>query len=113
MLDPLLEPELLPLELGLLGVVPELPVESELPLGLGVVLGVVLGEVEPGLPLLRGSVSPRRPCGEVLSVLPGVWLVLFLLPTSLPLFLQAPTPTISAAADARAMNVRIMVLLSW
>jgi len=107
----------LPLELELpLGeVVPELP---ELGLLLPVVSvlpvdGVVLGELGVVLEPLRGVVSPRRPAGEVLSVLPGDWLVLVRLPVSLPppLFLQAPTPTISAAADAKAMIVRTMMIL--
>ena len=115
-MDPPLGLELLEPELLLPLVEPAVPELSLEPLVLGE-LGVVLGELGVVLGELgeeRGSVSPRRPCGEVLSVEPGDALVLVLLPALLPppLFLQAPTPMTSAAADAKAMNVRSMVF-SW
>jgi hypothetical protein len=101
-LDPEVEPEL-----------PLVPVE---PLGfvagLAGVAGVpVLMSLPASAARARGSVSPRRPCGEVLSVLPGDWLVLAGLPVSLPVFLQAPTPTINAAADANAISLRVIGVL--
>jgi len=99
---PLLEP--VEPELGL--VVPEvdpaLPVVSVEPLGLVVVLELPM-LLPASAPAARGSVAPERPCGDCpLLVRP---------PTSLP-FLQAPAPTIRAAADAKAISVRVMVFLS-
>jgi ATP-dependent Clp protease ATP-binding subunit ClpX len=96
-------PLLLGLLLGELGVLGALLVSDELPLEvLGLELGV-LG-VAGAFMSRRGSVSPRRPWGEAL---PEDCVAL------LGLFLQAPTPAIIPAAEARAIHLlRVMVVLS-
>jgi hypothetical protein len=98
-LDPEVEPEVEPLEL-----VSELPLVPAGPLGFagGVADVPVLMSLPASAPRARGSVSPRRPCGDVLSVRPAGWVVL------VAVSLQAPTPTMRAAADAKAINLRVM-----
>lgn len=108
-MPPELEPELLGLVVVVLPLLePALPVVSVDPLGLVVVEPPVLMLLPASEPLARGRVAPARPCGEVLSVRPGDWPLLVRLPVSLPLFLQAPTPAISAAADAKAISLPVM-----
>jgi hypothetical protein len=90
---------------------PALPLVSDGELGLDGALGLVvelpvLMLLPASAPVERGSVAPERPCGD--------WPLLVRPPTSLPppLFLQAPTPTIIAAADTRAISLRVMMFLS-
>lgn len=116
-LEPELDPEVPEVDPEVPELVPELepalPLVSDGELGLDGALGLVVVVELPVLMLLpasapveRGSVAPERPCGD--------WPLLVRPPTSLPppLFLQAPTPTIIAAAEARAISLRVMMFLS-
>jgi hypothetical protein len=100
-LEPLLplDPVVLPLPPEVPLIPPVLPVVDPVP---------VLMSVPASRPEARGSVALRRPSGELALVPLAVPA-----PPERPLLLHAPTEAIIAAADAKVIHLRsVMVVLS-